>query len=92
MNCFQLQMASSQLDSYEKLASRGWLFVVIGFMSFMGFVFVPVVSNILPLSDNSVIAAIQSDRYYCFLVPLTLPILVIAVYFRWLSMKLFKHA
>ena len=32
------------------------------------------------------------DRYYCFLVPLTLPVLVVAVYFHWLSMKMFKHA
>ncbi|AES68889.1 transmembrane protein, putative [Medicago truncatula] len=26
------------------------------------------------------------------LVPLTLPIIVVAVYFHWLSMKMFKHA
>ncbi|KAL6185652.1 hypothetical protein ACLB2K_041782 [Fragaria x ananassa] len=32
------------------------------------------------------------NRYYCFLVPLTLPVLVVAVYFHWLSMKMFKHA
>ncbi|KAJ8446886.1 hypothetical protein Cgig2_016196 [Carnegiea gigantea] len=32
------------------------------------------------------------SRYYCFLVPLSIPILVVAVYFHWLSMKLFKHA
>ncbi|GMN26210.1 hypothetical protein TIFTF001_001228 [Ficus carica] len=34
----------------------------------------------------------QYYRYYCFLVPVTLPVLVVAVYFHWLSMKLFKHA
>ncbi|KAF9606831.1 hypothetical protein IFM89_029288 [Coptis chinensis] len=33
-----------------------------------------------------------SSRYYCILVPITLPVLVVAVYFHWLSMKLFKHA
>lgn len=32
------------------------------------------------------------NRYYCFLVPLTLPVIVVAVYFYWLSMKMFKHA
>ena len=32
------------------------------------------------------------SRYYCFLIPMTLPILFVAVYFHWLSMKLFKHA
>ncbi|CAL5431007.1 unnamed protein product [Camellia sinensis] len=33
-----------------------------------------------------------NTKYYCFLVPLTLPIIVVAVYFHWLSMKFFKHA
>lgn len=32
------------------------------------------------------------NRYYCFLMPLTIPILVVSVYVHWLSMKLFKHA
>ncbi|KAG9133748.1 hypothetical protein Leryth_018445 [Lithospermum erythrorhizon] len=31
-------------------------------------------------------------EYYCFLLPMTLPILFVAVYLHWLSMKLFKHA
>ncbi|CAH8270894.1 unnamed protein product [Arabidopsis lyrata] len=51
-----------------------------------------IVSKLFPLSDNPIIQAIQNDRYYCFLAPLTLPALLVAVYFHWLSMKLFKHA
>ncbi|KAI3846337.1 hypothetical protein MKX03_035496 [Papaver bracteatum] len=31
-------------------------------------------------------------RYYCFLVLLTLPVLVVGVYFHWLGIKHFKHA
>ena len=31
-------------------------------------------------------------RYYCLLIPLTGPVIIIAVYLHWLSMKLFKHA
>ncbi|KAD3068619.1 hypothetical protein E3N88_36499 [Mikania micrantha] len=54
--------------------------------------FTILISKLLPRSDNAIIYALQSDRYYCFLVPLTLPVLVVAVYFYWLSMKLFKHA
>ncbi|CAA7388006.1 unnamed protein product [Spirodela intermedia] len=30
--------------------------------------------------------------YYCLLVPLTLLVLVVAMYFHWLSMKFLKHA
>ncbi|KAL4558019.1 hypothetical protein LXL04_036215 [Taraxacum kok-saghyz] len=48
--------------------------------------------NLDPHSDNAIILAIQNDRYYCFFVPLTLPVIVVAVYFYWLSMKMFKHA
>ncbi|EOA14532.1 hypothetical protein CARUB_v10027764mg [Capsella rubella] len=55
----------------------GCFFVIIGFVSFFGFVFAAVFSN---------------DRHYCYLVPLTLPVIMVAVYFHWLSMKLFKHA
>ncbi|KAJ0243380.1 hypothetical protein HA466_0194390 [Hirschfeldia incana] len=50
------------------------------------------VSKLLPLSENPIIQAIQNDWYYCFLAPLTLPALLVSVYFHWLTMKLFKHA
>jgi predicted permease len=31
-------------------------------------------------------------RYYCLLVPLTVPVIIVAVYLHWMSMKMFKHA
>ncbi|KAJ0084339.1 hypothetical protein Patl1_29532 [Pistacia atlantica] len=106
----------------------GWFFIVIGSVSFLGFLFAAIISKLLPPFDNPILSAIQNDRwwdfggmfcvfhgvgrvclafsegrlvrfrwenlnwYYCFLVPLTLPMIVVAVYFHWLSMKLFKHA
>ncbi|KAF5725462.1 hypothetical protein HS088_TW23G00184 [Tripterygium wilfordii] len=70
----------------------GWFFVLVGFVSFLGFLFTAVISKLLHASDNPVLSAIQKDRYYCFLAPLTIPVLVAAVYCHWLSMKLFKHA
>ncbi|XP_009804602.1 uncharacterized protein [Nicotiana sylvestris] len=30
-------------------------------------------------------------EYYCFLVPSSLPILVVAIQFHWFRMKIFKH-
>ncbi|KAH6829271.1 hypothetical protein C2S53_011364 [Perilla frutescens var. hirtella] len=68
------------------------LFNGVGSVSFMGFVYAAVISKLQSPSPNVIIRAIQNDWYYCFLVPLTLPILLVAVYFHWLSMKLFKHA
>ncbi|KAL8547683.1 hypothetical protein ACS0TY_007124 [Phlomoides rotata] len=70
----------------------GWFFLIIGSFSFVGFFYAAVISKLHAPSNNSVIRAIQNDWYYCFLVPLTLPILLVAVYLHWLSMKLFKHA
>ncbi|MBA0819974.1 hypothetical protein Gohar_025632 [Gossypium harknessii] len=79
----------------------GLLLVGIGTLILPGFLFTAFMSKLLPPSNYPLIAAIRNDRsfsfssmlgYYCYLVPLTLPILVIAVYFHWLSMKLFKHA
>lgn len=70
----------------------GWFFLIIGSLSSLGFCYAAVISKLMPPSNIAVISAIQNDWYYCFLVPLTLPILVVAVYFHWLSMKLFKHA
>ncbi|GAB2218399.1 hypothetical protein Droror1_Dr00001622 [Drosera rotundifolia] len=70
----------------------GWVCVGFGSVLFAVFSFSAIVSKILPTFENPILAAIQRDKYYCFLVPLTLPVLVVAVYFHWLSMKLFKHA
>ncbi|XVF47331.1 hypothetical protein PTKIN_Ptkin03bG0100900 [Pterospermum kingtungense] len=79
--------SSSRMTTYW-----GWFLVGIGFLVLPGFLFTAFISKLLLPSNYSLIAAIQNDRYYCYLVPLTLPVLVVAVYFHWLSMKLFKHA
>ncbi|KAL5833613.1 hypothetical protein ACOSQ3_017287 [Xanthoceras sorbifolium] len=57
----------------------GWFFIVIGSVFFLGFLFAAVISKLVPLSDNPILSAIQNDRYYCFLVPLTLPIALVSL-------------
>ncbi|XP_057955836.1 uncharacterized protein LOC131149423 isoform X2 [Malania oleifera] len=76
--------------SYRFIASRdndfwGWIFLLLGLFFFLGFFFTAIVSKLLPPSSNAIMSAVQNDRYYCFLVPLTLPILLVAVYFHWLG-------
>merc|ERR1712224_81003 len=34
---------------------------------------------------------VRSDRYYCLLVPLTVPTIILLVILHWLSMKFYKH-
>ncbi|KAI3983156.1 hypothetical protein MKX01_030878 [Papaver californicum] len=82
---------SKPIDSKANLFG-GYFFLLCGSISFLSFLFSAIICKLLPPSSNRIVAAVQNDRYYCFLVPLTLPVLVVAVYFHWLSMKLFKHA
>nr|KYP37272.1 hypothetical protein KK1_041530 [Cajanus cajan] len=80
------------LALFDERKLRGCLFVSIGSIFFVGYFFVAVISKLLPPSNIALISALQNDWYYCLLVPLTLPIILVAVYFHWLNMKLFKHA
>jgi len=70
----------------------GLVLIISGASSFIVFFYATVLSKILPPSGIPFLSAIENDRYYCLLVPLTIPVLVVIVYFHWLSMKLFKHA
>jgi hypothetical protein len=45
----------------------------------------------LPPLTNPWLAAIQRDRYYQLLVPLTVPVTIVTIALNWFSMKLFKH-
>ncbi|KAJ9560126.1 hypothetical protein OSB04_005286 [Centaurea solstitialis] len=82
----------SRLIAANERVFWGGLFVTFGSTFFGGFLYTAVISKLLPPSNNAIVFAIQNDRYYCLLVPLTLPVLVVAVYLYWLSMKMFKHA
>ncbi|PSR90170.1 hypothetical protein CEY00_Acc30368 [Actinidia chinensis var. chinensis] len=86
-----MQNFSQLFTSKDKMFS-GWCFLIFGFVFFVGFFYAAIVLKLLPPSDNALVSSMQNDRYYCFLVPLTLPIIFVAVYFHWLSMKFFKHA
>ncbi|KAF6995615.1 hypothetical protein CFC21_012081 [Triticum aestivum] len=70
----------------------GSAFVALGVALLAGFLYVAVWSKALAPSDNWFLLAVQNDRYYCLLVPLTVPVIIVAVYLHWLSMKMFKHA
>ena len=42
-------------------------------------------------SLRTLAAAVSADRYYCLLVPLTVPLTLLALYLDWLGFKLFRH-
>lgn len=70
----------------------GTTLVALGSVLFVHFFYAAIVSKLLPPYENRLLSAIQNDRYYCLLVPFTLPVIIVAVYLHWLSMKIFKHA
>jgi hypothetical protein len=43
-------------------------------------------------TGHAVLDAIARDQYYSFLVPLILPVLLVAVYLNWFGLKLFRHS
>ncbi|KAF8927693.1 hypothetical protein BGZ58_010217 [Dissophora ornata] len=61
---------------------------VIGFTVSM---YALVASNYMPMTGNKTLDWIKQDSHYCMLVPVTIPVTVLAVLFNWLGMKLFRH-
>lgn len=42
-------------------------------------------------SDSKILHVIEQDVYYCFLLPLTVPVSILAFYANWVSLKFFRH-
>lgn len=54
---------STFLPTYASRA-QGWIFLVLGFSMFLGFLYAVILSKFLPASENHIVAAIQKDRYF----------------------------
>ncbi|KAG0090098.1 hypothetical protein BGZ92_003689 [Podila epicladia] len=64
------------------------------FATMLGFtisMYALVASNYMPMTGNKTLDWIKQDSHYCMLVPVTIPVTVLAVGFNWLGMKLFRH-
>ncbi|MCO5602530.1 hypothetical protein L7F22_056663 [Adiantum nelumboides] len=89
---FRLPTLTHRCRSSPHLLLWGSVLISIGVLSFLAFLYAAVLSKLLRPSRVPFLTAIQHDWYYCLLIPLTGPVVIIAVYLHWLSMKLFKHA
>ena len=49
------------------------------------------VSHLVPHTGNWLIDWLREDTYYCMLLPLTVPVTVVASYLKWFTHKLFQH-
>ena len=73
----------------------GWLLLTGSLGSLALFLYAAVVVRVLPAPSKEagpVLWAVYEDEYYHLLVPVTVPVAVIAVYLNWFSINLFKSS
>ncbi|KAG7380368.1 hypothetical protein PHYBOEH_011479 [Phytophthora boehmeriae] len=84
--------------------SHVWGYVIVltaGFV-FISAMYVLVFSKLLLLveddssaaidtTSSSLLLALERDVYYCYLLPLTIPVTILACYANWVSLKFFRH-
>ncbi|KAF9979388.1 hypothetical protein BGZ65_006653 [Modicella reniformis] len=69
----------------------GYLLFLSTMIGFTASMYALVASNYMPMTGNKILDWIKQDSHYCMLVPVTIPVTVLAVLFNWLGMKLFRH-
>ncbi|KAL0052480.1 hypothetical protein WJX82_002872 [Trebouxia sp. C0006] len=69
----------------------GLILIFAASLLLFGTVFCLVVCKLLPLSENQLMQLIQQDKFYALLVPVTVPVTLVAMTCSWASLKLFKH-
>lgn len=75
----------------ERHVLYGYCLLIVVCLFFTCFMFSAFVSKLLPPSGHAVIDFIIADHYYCYLLPLMIPITLFTVYLNWFGMKLFRH-
>ncbi|KAL4159328.1 hypothetical protein PRNP1_005090 [Phytophthora ramorum] len=82
----------------------GYVIVLTAGLAFISSIYLMVFSKLLLLlpepsttklapieSSPSLLLALEKDVYYCYLVPLTIPVTILACYANWVSLKFFRH-
>ncbi|KAG0258735.1 hypothetical protein BG011_003107 [Mortierella polycephala] len=75
----------------------GYLLFFATMVGFTVSMYALVASKYMPMTGNKArtlfvtLDWIMQDSHYCMLVPVTIPVTVLAVLFNWLGMKLFRH-
>ncbi len=77
------------------IKALGWILLVASTGSLVLFLYAAVFIRLLPApskSESPVLYAIREDQYYHLLIPVTVPVAVVAVYLNWFSINLFKSS
>ena len=76
---------------HESTRLCGYAILIIGTILILICLYTILISKLVPRTGDLVLDAVMEDTYYCILVPLTVPVTFIAVYWNWVSMKFFRH-
>jgi hypothetical protein len=76
-------------DSITELL--GYTFLIGAFTFFVLTMFAFFGSAIIGKTGHIVLDFLLEDSYYCFLLPLLVPLTIIITYLNWLSIKFFRH-
>ena len=83
-------LGKTELESRD-FAVYGWILLGItwsltSFLLFWGYLI-----KLLPIQRFQFLIWLQNDDFYCFLLPLTIPLIFFISLWNWFGMKLFRH-
>jgi len=71
----------------------GWVLLVCSVGFLLIYLYIAFFLKLLPEpSDSPTLSLLRSDTFYCLLIPVTIQVAVLAVYFNWFSINLYKSA
>jgi len=73
-------------------SEAGYLLVFASLTSLFAVFYFTVLIKLFPEPQHPVLKLAYADSFYGVLVPVTLPVFVIAVYFNWFSINLYKSS
>jgi hypothetical protein len=69
----------------------GYLLVTLGLVIFVTAFFGLIIVKNIGSTGHILLDFLSTDNYYCFLIPMMVPVTVITVYSNWVAMKFFRH-
>lgn len=69
----------------------GYLLLITTYFIFLISMYAIVVSKWMPITGNKILDWIAQDTYYCYFIPMIIPVFLLTVIINWLGMKFFRQ-
>lgn len=87
-----LEIENSGQHHYDFIRIVGFLCLLSGSVFFILTIFSLFVAKLMPATENVLLEFLRTDQYFCFLVPMLLPSILLGSYLNWFCMKIFRHS